>query len=159
MLGGFETWPDMGHVPPCSQPADFVLVRENPRVLEAVAERFGGRVRWCARRPAGARRLDVSVLADAQLRYHGDFGVARTRWLGVSFLLSLPHPATEQAERGKIRKRCRTVDVQEDLTVTTAVVWRCGAWQASDAESALSAGQQCAVVAESPSGPLFHPRG
>ena len=58
-----------------------VLVCENPRVLEAVAERHGGRVAVvCASGQPALVVLDVlRSLAGAHLRYHGDFD-----WPGVA---------------------------------------------------------------------------
>ncbi len=62
-------------IPPAS-----VLVCENPRVLEAVAERFGGRVPVvCTSGQPALVVLDVlNALCAATLRYHGDFD-----WAGV----------------------------------------------------------------------------
>jgi uncharacterized protein (TIGR02679 family) len=61
-------------------PPASVLVCENPRVLEAVAERFGGRVPVvCTSGQPALVVLDVlHALRDAALRYHGDFD-----WPGV----------------------------------------------------------------------------
>jgi uncharacterized protein (TIGR02679 family) len=58
-----------------------VLVCENPRVLEAVAERHGGRVpSVCTSGQPALVVLDVlHALADARLRYHGDFD-----WPGIA---------------------------------------------------------------------------
>lgn len=60
---------------------DRVLVCENPRVLEAVAERFGGRVpAVCVSGQPALVVLDVlRGLAGARLRYHGDFD-----WPGIA---------------------------------------------------------------------------
>ncbi len=57
-----------------------VLVCENPRVLEAVAERFGGRlpVVCTSGRPALVVLDVLRGLSGAELRYHGDFD-----WPGV----------------------------------------------------------------------------
>ncbi|MFC5993500.1 TIGR02679 family protein [Pseudonocardia hispaniensis] len=62
-------------------PPATVLVCENPRVLEAVAERFGGRVPVvCTSGQPALVVLDVlAALAGARLRYHGDFD-----WPGVA---------------------------------------------------------------------------
>jgi uncharacterized protein (TIGR02679 family) len=62
-------------------PPASVLVCENPRVLEAVAERFGGRspVVCTSGRPALVVLDVLHGLAGAQLRYHGDFD-----WAGVA---------------------------------------------------------------------------
>lgn len=58
-----------------------VLVCENPRVLEAVAERFGGSVPVvCTSGQPVLAVLDVlRALAGARLRYHGDFD-----WPGIA---------------------------------------------------------------------------
>jgi uncharacterized protein (TIGR02679 family) len=58
-----------------------VLVCENPRVLEAVAERHGGRVAvvCTSGRPALVVLDVLTALAGARLRYHGDFD-----WPGVA---------------------------------------------------------------------------
>ncbi|MGH3614992.1 MAG: TIGR02679 family protein [Pseudonocardia sp.] len=58
-----------------------VLVCENPRVLEAVAERYGGRLPVvCTSGQPALVVLDVlRALADAERRYHGDFD-----WPGVA---------------------------------------------------------------------------
>ena len=57
-----------------------MLVCENPRVLEAVAERFGGRlpVVCTSGRPALVVLDVLRGLSGAELRYHGDFD-----WPGV----------------------------------------------------------------------------
>jgi uncharacterized protein (TIGR02679 family) len=62
-------------------PPTSVLVCENPRVLEAVAERFGGRVAAvCTSGQPALVVLDVlHALAGAHLRYHGDFD-----WPGIA---------------------------------------------------------------------------
>jgi uncharacterized protein (TIGR02679 family) len=62
-------------------PPTSVLVCENPRVLEAVAERFGGRVAVvCTSGQPALVVLDVlRGLAGAQLRFHGDFD-----WPGIA---------------------------------------------------------------------------
>lgn len=59
----------------------LVLVCENPRVLEAAAERYGGRVAVvCTSGQPALVVLDVlRALAGAELRYHGDFD-----WPGVA---------------------------------------------------------------------------
>jgi len=59
---------------------DVVLVCENPRVLEAVAERHGGSVAVvCTSGRPVLVVLDVlHALVDAELRYHGDFD-----WPGI----------------------------------------------------------------------------
>ncbi|MGH3568573.1 MAG: TIGR02679 family protein [Pseudonocardia sp.] len=58
-----------------------VLVCENPRVLEAAAERYGGRLPVvCTSGQPALVVLDVlRALADAERRYHGDFD-----WPGVA---------------------------------------------------------------------------
>jgi uncharacterized protein (TIGR02679 family) len=58
-----------------------VLVCENPRVLEAVAERFGGAIpAVCTSGQPTLAVLDVlGALAGSELRYHGDFD-----WPGVA---------------------------------------------------------------------------
>lgn len=58
-----------------------VLVCENPRVLEAVAERFGGAVPMvCTSGQPALLVLDVlRALTGAELRYHGDFD-----WPGIA---------------------------------------------------------------------------
>jgi uncharacterized protein (TIGR02679 family) len=63
------------------KPPDVVLVCENPRVLEAVAERRGGRVASvCTSGQPALVVLDVlHALAGARLRYHGDFD-----WPGIT---------------------------------------------------------------------------
>jgi uncharacterized protein (TIGR02679 family) len=63
------------------QVPDTVLVCENPRVLEAVAERYGGRFAVvCTSGQPALVVLDVlRTLAGAHLRYHGDFD-----WPGVA---------------------------------------------------------------------------
>jgi uncharacterized protein (TIGR02679 family) len=60
---------------------DVVLVCENPRVLEAVAERYGGGVPVvCTSGQPVLVVLDVlQALASAHLRYHGDFD-----WPGIA---------------------------------------------------------------------------
>jgi uncharacterized protein (TIGR02679 family) len=60
---------------------DVVLVCENPRVLEALAEQHGGRVAvvCTSGRPALVVVDVLRALAGAQLRYHGDFD-----WPGVA---------------------------------------------------------------------------
>jgi uncharacterized protein (TIGR02679 family) len=62
------------------QAPDVVLVCENPRVLEAVAERCGGGVAAvCTSGQPALVVLDVlHALAGARLRYHGDFD-----WPGI----------------------------------------------------------------------------
>jgi uncharacterized protein (TIGR02679 family) len=62
-------------------PPASVLVCENPRVLEAVAERFGGRVAVvCTSGQPALVVLDVlRGLPGAQLRFHGDFD-----WPGIA---------------------------------------------------------------------------
>ncbi len=60
--------------------AATVLVCENPRVLEAVAERGGGHAVVCTSGQPGLVVLDVlRALAGVRLRYHGDFD-----WPGVA---------------------------------------------------------------------------
>ena len=63
------------------QAPDVVLVCENPRVLEAVAERRGGGVAAvCTSGQPALVVLDVlHALAGARLRYHGDFD-----WPGIA---------------------------------------------------------------------------
>jgi uncharacterized protein (TIGR02679 family) len=63
------------------QAPEAALVCENPRVLEAVAERYGGRhAVVCTSGQPALVVLDVlHRLADARLRYHGDFD-----WPGVA---------------------------------------------------------------------------
>lgn len=62
-------------------PPASVLVCENPRVLEAVAERYGGRMPVvCTSGQPALVVLDVlRALAGADLRYHGDFD-----WPGIA---------------------------------------------------------------------------